>query len=265
MSQSFDHTSDYSFVGRVCPSRIVQWPSESADQHIYFQTREADKNLYTRPFLDRDTILSDTRYAVPVDKKLALPLPQGCIFHKGRVGSTLMCNIIDQLPDYITLKEPGVVNQIASSSLNPVAKGNALFNVLGLLIAHAQGHTGCSRVVIKFTSWNLKYLSLYRQIYTGISFLYLDRCNSEVINSLKARPPGWLSQFRTDQELIKYLDQLTSIAKQYCNHMLDYQDFEKPRFNSWLFSYFRISPDPSLVEKIRIARKYHSKTGRPMP
>ena len=260
------NTIDNRYIGRVCPSQIVSTPESGSENHLYFVDRQADPELYNRPFYDHQTVFSNQTkpFALPIHKRLNLPTPRLCIFHKGRVGSTLVCKIIDQIPNFISLKEPGIVNQICRTELTPHHKAIALFNMIGLLVSHAQRYTGKSNVVLKCTSWQITYLPLYQEVYPQLPFLFLNRINREVMDSLKARPPGWMQSLTTDAELLQYLVKMETQAKKYCNHMLDYTDLLKPKFNTWLLGYLGITAFPAILQQMVEVRKYHSKTGKPL-
>ena len=46
---------DYRNIGRVCPSQIVSTPDNSSENHLYFVDRQADPELYNRPFYDHQS------------------------------------------------------------------------------------------------------------------------------------------------------------------------------------------------------------------
>jgi hypothetical protein len=119
--------------------------------------------------------------------------PCGLIFHLPRSGSTLVAQLLRQIPGCLVMSEPGPVNTLllADSSM---FEDNTQAQILSLLIrALGRRRFGDERhYVLKLTCWNVCFLRLFRQAFPATPFVWLQRTPTESMAELLEIPPRWL-------------------------------------------------------------------------
>jgi hypothetical protein len=136
---------------------------------------------------------SDELIEVPEAQLTALPptgAPAGIVFHVGRCGSTLVSQLLKQLPGVTVYSEPLPFNDLlVPPQREPRARLVAALRVLGDLYArHAGGPC-----VIKFSSWNTLYCEVLCEAFPTTPWVLCLRDPLEVAVSLANDRPGWLA------------------------------------------------------------------------
>jgi hypothetical protein len=126
-------------------------------------------------------------------------LPNGIIFHVGRCGSTLLCQLLERLVGCITIKEPEVINRLLVQWMDPqrhfgIDDFDRIF--LGMLrsFAFAAGRARTDRqvgCVIKMSSWNLLALGDIVGRLGDVPKILLVRDPVVTVASMIANPPDW--------------------------------------------------------------------------
>jgi hypothetical protein len=150
----------------------------------------------------RDAFMQQTVERMPaVDELIEIPeaqlatlpatsAPAGIVFHVGRCGSTLVSQLLKQLPGVTVYSEPLPFNDLlVPPQREPRARLIAALRVLGDLYArHANGP-----YVIKFSSWNTLYCDLLCEAFPATPWVLCLRDPLEVAVSLVQDRPGWLA------------------------------------------------------------------------
>jgi hypothetical protein len=162
------------------------------------------------PFFDQTVArCRDGRAVVRTDLDALLALdafpsiePAGFIFHLSRCGSTLVTRLLQTMRSTLVVVEPAVLNAVLRLAPDRVDEAVRV-EVLRLLIrALGRGRPGDEvRSIIKFSSWNILRAPLLTAAFPEVPKIWLQRSPLEVAASLLARPPGWLSNPSTMQEI----------------------------------------------------------------
>ncbi len=125
--------------------------------------------------------------------------PGGLIFHVGRCGSTLLCNLLASVDGWVALKEPEFVNAVllrlaAERDTVSRARLSELAALLLRSLAHGVrvGADGRERAcVVKFTSWNLLLADELIGCLDRVPLVVLTRDPWATVASLLHDPPHW--------------------------------------------------------------------------
>ncbi|HVS40433.1 MAG TPA: sulfotransferase [Gemmataceae bacterium] len=112
--------------------------------------------------------------------------PTGFIFHMSRCGSTLVSQMLAALPENIVLSEAGPINQaLRAHGRDPrVIDDDRRAWLTAMIGALAQRRRGDERrLFIKFDSWHILELSLIRQAFPDVPWVFLYRNPVEVLVS----------------------------------------------------------------------------------
>jgi len=116
----------------------------------------------------------------------------GLLFHSGRCGSTLLCNMLDTLSDCFVVRESEIINALLNDkSISTGEKTQLLYMVLALYSRYAS-RLGC-QCVIKFTSHCALHIAYLLNSLPDIPWIYLYRDPAATIASFTQKPPPWLS------------------------------------------------------------------------
>ena len=162
----------------------------------------------------REPFLSDTIDRVRADKPTSLNFevdfddferaakryqraPDGFIFHVGRCGSTLLCNMLSESGEHLLMKEPEVVNELlAAWRRSPDENSRAkIEDLLAATIRYLLGSTGPIRVanyrVLKFAAWNVCLARIIIRLFSATPAVFVYRSPLETVASLLFQPPQW--------------------------------------------------------------------------
>lgn len=119
--------------------------------------------------------------------------PAGIVFHVGRCGSTLVSQMLRQVPGLRVYSEPLAVNEILvpPHAWDRAGRVAALRATAELFAQHAG-----APYVIKLSSWNTLYAGLVAEAFPSVPWAFVVRHPLEVCVSLCQRPPGWLRDGR---------------------------------------------------------------------
>ncbi|HEY1719816.1 MAG TPA: 2OG-Fe(II) oxygenase [Magnetospirillaceae bacterium] len=121
-----------------------------------------------------------------------LAAPSGLVFHMSRCGSTLVSRMLAAANDTLVISEPDPINDI----LGPYWRGTSEAErrrALRLVLAAFGGlrRPGQSGYVVKFSSWNVWYLTSLLADLRGVPKVFVYRDPVEVLVSLMNDPPEW--------------------------------------------------------------------------
>lgn len=119
--------------------------------------------------------------------------PHGFVFHSARCGSTAAANALGAIDGALVLREPLAV----SYALLGAAPSERAALVRGTIacLGHRFGPEH-RRTFIKFSSWNVMFIELLRDLYPEVPCVFLYRDPIESLVSLVERPPNWAALFR---------------------------------------------------------------------
>jgi hypothetical protein len=175
----------------MLPCRAVLKPTG-----LYVALRDIPRAELRDPFMQQTverSAVADELIEVPESQLMALPptgAPAGIVFHVGRCGSTLVSQLLKQLPGVTVYSEPLSCNDLlVPPQREPRARRVAALRVLGDLFArHAGGPW-----VIKCSSWNTLYGELLCEAFPATPWVLCVRDPLEVAVSLAHDRPGWLA------------------------------------------------------------------------
>jgi hypothetical protein len=125
--------------------------------------------------------------------------PGGLMFHVGRCGSTLLCNLLANVDGWVAVKEPEFVNAVllglaAERDTVSRARLSALAALLLRSLAYGVrvGANGRERAcVVKFTSWNLLFADDLIGWLDAAPLVVVTRDPWATVASLLHDPPYW--------------------------------------------------------------------------
>lgn len=175
----------------MLPCRAVLKPTG-----LYVALRDVPRAELRDPFMQQTverSAVADELIEVPDAQLMALPptgAPAGIVFHVGRCGSTLVSQLLKQLPGTTVYSEPLPCNDLlVPPQREPRARRVAALRVLGDLFAR---HAG-TPYVIKCSSWNTLHGELLCEAFPTTPWVLCLRDPLEVAVSLTDDRPGWLA------------------------------------------------------------------------
>ncbi len=111
----------------------------------------------------------------------------GLIFHTSRCGSTLVCNMLAQVPGTVVISEPRIVDELLRAP--GVAESTRARWAASALAAITGPLAGARRAVVKLDSWATRYLGLVRAAFPGAPWVFVHREPAEVVAS-QVHMPG---------------------------------------------------------------------------
>ena len=204
-------------------SNAAMAPAEVDDQLDVFY-RDIGRMAFDRPLYD-DVLRRDggapgaLRFILSADAILDAPSgmpsaePAGLIFHVGRCGSNLLCNLLAEVPGVVTLREPEFVNTLllglgAEADVDRRDRLEALTARLLRSLAHgvrrdAQGRPRCG--LVKFSSWNALFAEILAERLPSTSCIVVVREPCETVASYLQEPPYWYDPGRrTAADAVRY-------------------------------------------------------------
>lgn len=180
------------------------------------------------------------------------PSPDGLVFHVGRAGSTLVCNLIAGLCGWVAVKEPEVVNALLlrlMATSDPAARA-ALGQLVGLVLrsfAHGARRDADGRdrrCVVKLTSWNLLLAhEVVSQLDDCVPLVVVVRDPCATVASFLDHPPHWLAASRTEAAELLALTWRRTVERA----------LELPADRTLLVGYDALIRNPALaMEEIRL-------------
>ena len=111
--------------------------------------------------------------------------PAGLIFHTSRCGSTLVCNMLAQVPGTAVISEPRIVDELLRAPGG--SRGHS--RPLGPLRLLPPSPGPAARAVVKLDSWATRYLGLVRAAFPGAPWVFVHREPADVVAS-QVHTPG---------------------------------------------------------------------------
>jgi hypothetical protein len=119
------------------------------------------------------------------------PALDGLIFHTSRCGSTLVAQLLAELPEVRVISEPSVVDGLLRVADRLGVAGRELAGWLrGVVQALAAPTAGESAAVLKASARHATHLGVYRQAFPETPWVFLYREPREVLVSLAEQPGG---------------------------------------------------------------------------
>jgi len=155
--------------------------------------------------------------------------PAAIIFHVSRCGSTLLSQLIGLDPQFATLSEVPLFDEILNMPYSaPQVSDSMRSDLLRAAISFTGAHRNGERsVMIKADSWHIFHHALLRELYPATPFIFLYRSPDEVVQShrklrgMQMVPnliPPELMGFSADVDLITDLDAYTAdVLEKYMN------------------------------------------------
>jgi len=188
------------------------------------------------------------------------------IFHKSRCGSTLLCNIFKQFDENLVLCEPESLNQVINSKISDENKKILLKRIINLMCNEAYKYN--KRLVIKFTSYHVQYVDLYKSLYDETKTLYSTRDTMEVIRSNLEKPDSMtrynklntIPKFNMsiNSHYLYHIYEMDDFGKK-CHYVIDYQDLIRLDFIDYFKNLLNITIDDETIKKIDEIKGKYSK------
>jgi hypothetical protein len=138
------------------------------------------------------------------------PDPKALVFHVGRCGSTLLCNLLSSDPDRVVIKEPEFINSLLLSAAMETDTG-AKDRIWALITCLLRSLTAGVRVaidgserecVVKLTSWNLLHAHEIVRRLGPIPLVVVVREPWATVASFLQERPYWYGSRPADQDLL---------------------------------------------------------------
>ncbi len=225
---------DYASYGEKYFLHCITGPSTKPNDAFITQTeRRMVTSEATRQLVFVDEIKNREREPIA-----------GLIFHSARCGSTLLCNMLDSLPNCYVVRESGVLNKLLHDRTLSTAQRQGLLSAALICYSRYASSIG-ARCVIKFTSHCALRMPDIRALLPDTPWVYLHREPEEVVQSQLKKRAGWVSSTFVRQVLDVPKEQVPQQTAQQVALMLKhcYQEViqrksEQP--NGRLLSYERL-------------------------
>ena len=129
--------------------------------------------------------------------------PAVFIFHSSRCGSTLLCRMLEALPEFMVLSEPFVLEKFFHVPQLTVARKTsgmvATLNAFGSAMRGPEAH-----LAVKFAG-GTHWIAWLHQIFPRTPWIYLYREPRDVIRSNLMGPPPWLLKIEGEKERFEAL------------------------------------------------------------
>ena len=180
--------------------------------------RDLGQNPFDRPLFDdvvgeqraSRSARQRLRFSLPADAILKtqpdMPaeVPAGLIFHVGRCGSNLLCNLLALVPGVVILREPELINALClargveKDTERRVRLEELTVKLLrGLAHGVRQDERGQPRrCVVKFSSWNALFAEDLLPRLPPIPLVVVVRAPCETVASYLQEPPYWYRERR---------------------------------------------------------------------
>jgi hypothetical protein len=121
------------------------------------------------------------------------PQPSAVIFHMSRCGSTLLSRLLACIPGMQCVSEPGPVNSLLIDGQASLDRATRV-SVLGAVVKHLGRPRGTRQTffILKTSSWNIRYYSLFRDAFPHVPMLWLQRKPADVLASMRRNPALWM-------------------------------------------------------------------------
>ncbi len=193
---------DYVSYGKKIFIHAIAGPSKMPSDAFISQTEHAQlKNgaqrtlipLGTRQFhRAKNNNFAPDNSEFQKEKPYQAELPAGLIFHSSRCGSTLLCNMLDTLPNCYVIRESGIINKILNDpNLSEDHKTLLFSTVIESYVAYAKSLG--KRCIIKFTSYCVLHIQTILNALPGTPWIYLHRDPKAVLLSIDKSSPPWVS------------------------------------------------------------------------
>jgi hypothetical protein len=131
--------------------------------------------------------------------------PRGFIFHMSRCGSTLVSNSMRAIAGTAVVAEPEVFGPLLMTRAREDHQANTCVwkdsLLRGAVAAFGQRRVGDETgLVVKFSSWQIRWLGTFRQLWPDVPFVVMVRDPLEVVVSCLRKPPGWM-KFKNNSEV----------------------------------------------------------------
>lgn len=193
----------------------------------------------------------------------------GLIFHCGRCGSTLLCQILKQHQHCLVIGEPTIIGQVLNESTIPDGKKQivlaAIFNIYAKWAASMGKY-----VVVKTTSWHISRFQLLHRLLPQSPKIFLYREPYAVIDSFLRKPSSWLTRkYKTINENTRlesvaaraYLENTSEmVARAESDNLvlLDFQYLDNSL--TQVLTHFALDTDSNTLQKMRQQKHYYAKS-----
>lgn len=192
--------------------------------------------------------------------------PYFFIFHKSRCGSTFLCNIFKQFDNILVLSEPEIFNQLMFANISDNVKKILLKRIINLMCNEA--HKYNKKLVIKFTSYNVQFIDLYKSLYKTTKTIFSTRDTLEVIKSSLEKPCIMVRNNQIEKaknfdisinsHYLYHIFQIDEFGKK-CHYVIEYEDLIKPNFIEYLKSTLNLVINDETYNKISSIKNIYSK------
>lgn len=248
------------------------------------------ETVFEYPFFNEGVLLTKQKSTKKYTLKLAedenegeeetLEL-KGLIFHTSHCGSTLLCRMLNQIKSVRVVNEPESINGLLlSMKLYSIPDEEIKERLRRIVKSYQQKTDSKHHLIIKLTSWNVYFINLILQTFPKIKWIYLDRDNESLINSLMKKDGGFIDWWQHPVDELRkhfidtnkdiknkeqYLREIISghrmhamSKKENNNIFLEYPEFIKNY--QVILDYFELKPTIKELKNLREAMKYDSKS-----
>lgn len=162
---------------------------------FFYDTVALLKGAYPPPMEVRTSVSE----LIDIARQRKSVTPKGLIFHLSRCGSTLIANacrlghgvrVISEAPVIAGVFEPPVESRSYANQSKGAESCGRLLESLARIFASHNG--GCEGLVIKFSSWNLMFMSLVRTVWPQVPCVIVTRNPIEILVSHIWGPANWM-------------------------------------------------------------------------
>lgn len=146
---------------------------------------------------------------IPAEPALA---PAGIIFHVSRCGSTLLANLLRQIPHVVGYSEPSAINDLLMPPFGFWQRAEVVGGLRAIARQSSRAANG-GRYFVKLRSWQTLLAPLVLEAFPTSKWVFLTRDPVEVGVSVLRKPPAWLRAFdQSDNPFIPFAPETAAAA-----------------------------------------------------
>ena len=131
---------------------------------------------------------------------------KGLIFHTSHCGSTLLANMLKENSTVRVVSEPEAINGLLlSKALYQLPEDRIVEQLKKIILLYQQKAGHKTDLIIKLTSWNVMLIKLFIKAFPNLKWIYLDRSQPELLNSLMKKSGGFIDWYDFPTDVFKNL------------------------------------------------------------
>lgn len=162
--------------------------------------RQLEETVFEYPFFDEGVLSTKTTLkgqcnldTIDLDNKEGLLELKGLIFNTSHCGSTLLCNMLNQVQKVKVVSESEAINGLLLSKKLYSLPDEKIKTLLRRIIQLYQQEVEAKQyLIIKLTSWNVYFINLILEVFPKTKWIFLNRETEALVKSLMKNKRGFI-------------------------------------------------------------------------